>query len=222
MGTILITTNLNLHTRYTSPVGVRGQLRGAVPITHKEWMRLFSGSWLPLIRTPSVLLFHTLCTKNGELLNCTFVILERLLRTICKAVINVSHCFSTQLSLFVLQTSQMCLLFLHHELRVLSKVDGSVGQHGTWLLEFIDLKCTWQVFFWDLSRTVRCNIFSPTFVVPLQVFMIKTVKKYMSSVHPYVLLLLKFLMFGKSIWSRRLNLIVGLNFIWLFYSFVTF
>lgn len=35
------------------------------------------------------------------------------------------------MSLFVLQTSQMCLLFLHHELRVLSKklvaVSGSMG-----------------------------------------------------------------------------------------------
>lgn len=37
MGTILITTNLNLHTHTqhnTSPVGVRGQLKGAAPITH--------------------------------------------------------------------------------------------------------------------------------------------------------------------------------------------
>lgn len=35
MGTILITTNLNLHTHNnTSPVGVRGQLKGAAPITH--------------------------------------------------------------------------------------------------------------------------------------------------------------------------------------------
>lgn len=63
-------------------------------------------------------------TKNCELLNCTFVMLgvgvgKTCFGTICKAVINVSHCFSRlkELSLCVLQTCQMCLLFLHHELR---------------------------------------------------------------------------------------------------------
>lgn len=34
----------------------------------------------------------------------------------------------------------MCLLFLHHELRVLSDVGGSVGKHGTLSLEFLDPK----------------------------------------------------------------------------------
>lgn len=83
-----------------------------------------------------------------------------------------------KLSLFVLQTSQMCLLFLHHELRVLSKVGGSVGQHGTRLLEFLDLKRTWQsvfffffffVLFGEMSWTVvSCKLLFSTSPVPLQ------------------------------------------------------
>lgn len=62
-----------------------------------------------------------------------------------------------KLSLFVLQTSQMSVIFLHHELRVLSEVGGSVGQHGTRLLEFLDPKhFRDKVFFWRNVTNCFC------------------------------------------------------------------
>lgn len=51
----------------------------------------------------------------------------------------------------------MCLLFLHHELRVLSEVDGSVGQHGTRLLEFLDLKKKKKKHFRDKVFLEKCH-----------------------------------------------------------------
>lgn len=161
MGTVLIQKlNLNSHTHTLdnkrSEREVKGSAKGKWPsLTKNEWNCLEIPD--PSIHVDPIFfpfLFHTFIDKEWWMIKNApsflplLVIWEKTaLITTCKSVIDVSQLLldSAWVGLFLANqpdTFVFVLFFsLPHELRVFSAVGGSVfGQHGTWLLEFIDLK----------------------------------------------------------------------------------